>query len=183
MKDVRFYIEYYSPQDKRKDKRSGNVVAVFPNDPANPGRVNALSAIFYQPNSATSYSEVDWEWLRTNCKRVSEAEARAEGHSLLFERLDAWMRGIEQCERLEKLVQVTPDCVGVRFRNAQAEDGFFCTTCVRTYDIGGYADAPETVKTQFTPLRRNSGLSFMRRCDQCGAWLDTYDTPAAHIAL
>lgn len=90
MKGYRFYLEYNSKQDKRKGKDQGNVLA-FPID--SPWWVNGgymhdcLSAVLFIPDSPVCWSSCSWEFLRENCKRISEKQARIIHHAL-FEYLD-----------------------------------------------------------------------------------------------
>lgn len=90
MKDYRFYIEYSTPRNKRKNHNGINCIAVYTDkDAANPGHYMALSAVLAHPEPNTSalcWGEVSYEYLISNCKRVSEQQARLI-HPHLFERL------------------------------------------------------------------------------------------------
>ena len=89
MKGYTFYLEYETPADKRKGKDSGNVCAVFGDwfySHGHPMR-ECISAVYFHRNSATCGSSASAEYLRKNCKRISEAKAR-QIHPRLFAQLD-----------------------------------------------------------------------------------------------
>lgn len=91
MKDVRFYKEYDSKSDKRRDNGNGNVLAVFPeNSFISQGEylVEGIGAVYYQPDSPVCSTSVSWKYLREQTKRISEAKAR-EIHPELFKYLDS----------------------------------------------------------------------------------------------
>ena len=89
MKDWRFYEEF---EHKRKGVSAGNVVAVYlptwTESLMLTKCVEALSALFFRPNSPVSFGGVSLGHLQEKCKRVSETRAR-EVHPALFERLDS----------------------------------------------------------------------------------------------
>lgn len=92
MKGYRFYKEYNSPQDKRKDKPTGNVFAALTDAKYTHIRDGALfregfGAIYFEPNSPCVFASAQVDWLRDRCKRISEAEAR-QIHPRLFERIE-----------------------------------------------------------------------------------------------
>ena len=88
MKGYRFYEEFVN---KRKGISAGNVVAVSTDvEPLSRDRVacvEGFEGIFDAPNSPVNWGGVGLDYLRFNCKRVSEARARTV-HPALFERLD-----------------------------------------------------------------------------------------------
>jgi hypothetical protein len=86
MKNVRFYLEYQSPQDKRKNKNSGNCVAVLTDYPSNLGNVSTICSVMSVPNSSCMFCEVSINHIQKSCKRVSEDVARII-HPNLFYRL------------------------------------------------------------------------------------------------
>ena len=93
MKDFTFYLEHNSPQDKRKGKNTGNVLAAegkaYINRATGKAVVNALSAVTIgTPNTVMlNWGEVSPEYLRQNCTRIGEKKAR-EHHPNLFVRLE-----------------------------------------------------------------------------------------------
>ena len=71
MKEFRFYEEFWN---KRKDVSKGNVFAVMRDDVGmNHSATLAIGPVFYPPNSPVAPTAVCKEYLRKNCKRVSEA--------------------------------------------------------------------------------------------------------------
>jgi len=92
MKGIRFYEEY---NDKRKGISNGNVVAVIPEnrwiiehaDGSTDLIYDAISAVFYRPNSDVCRTGVSQGYLWDSCKRISESKAR-EIHPALFQYLD-----------------------------------------------------------------------------------------------
>lgn len=91
MKGYRFYKEYDSPQDKRKDKPNGNVFAT--DEYQSPFRsewgwnISGYGSVYPEPDSPCVYTSASMDWLRTCCKRISEHEAR-EIHPNLFKRIE-----------------------------------------------------------------------------------------------
>lgn len=92
MKGFKFYLEYDDEKEKRKATRknlgdhSGNVVAVF-GEFDHVAVKDCLGAVFFVGNSDVACSTVSYDYLRENCKRISEKQAR-EIHPKLFARLD-----------------------------------------------------------------------------------------------
>jgi hypothetical protein len=88
MKDIRFYEEFC---DKSKHTSMGTVVAVLLDVPCylNNGHAcyEAVVGVFNRPNSPVCCGGVALDYLREQCKRISEAEARAI-HPALFAVLD-----------------------------------------------------------------------------------------------
>ena len=92
MRGVRFYEEF---DNKRKGISNGNVVAVIPEnrwikeyaDGSTDLIYDAISAVFYHPDSDVCGTGVSQGYLRASCKRVSESKAR-KIHPRLFEVLD-----------------------------------------------------------------------------------------------
>ena len=92
MKGYRFYKEYNSPREKHNDEGNGNVTAIYLENgvyysPGVGACYEAATGIFPHPNSDVCSSSVSLEWLRTNCKRISEEEARTI-HPALFAYLE-----------------------------------------------------------------------------------------------
>lgn len=95
MKGIRFYEEL-EHKNRKAEKSKGTVVAVFYENGSFQTQVapnkwewayEALAGLYDEPNSIVCSSSVPWIYLRTQCRRISEARAR-EIHPLLFERLD-----------------------------------------------------------------------------------------------
>lgn len=95
MKGFRFYEELRNKN--RKDEESvGTVVALYTGEGIETSEIvsmfrrqpEACVAVFSHPNSAVCWSGVSWEYLRDDCRRISEAEARAI-HPALFKELDS----------------------------------------------------------------------------------------------
>ncbi len=92
MVGIRFYLEFESPQHKRRGEHSGNVLAALVcnglerciNEPAYDG----IGAVYPWPNSGVGSCVARLDYLRTHCKRISEARAR-EIHPALFDYLEA----------------------------------------------------------------------------------------------
>lgn len=90
MKGYRFYKEYDSPVDKRKDKPNGNVFATWGEPYIGQEHelfIEGYGAVFYDPNSPCSFTSAQLAWVRDYCKRISEREAR-EIHPNLFRRIE-----------------------------------------------------------------------------------------------
>jgi len=89
MKHVRFYEEF---QNKRRGLRAGNVFAAFTGntflaDCGGAGREQCIEgggAVFNYPNSPVAGTSASLNFLRRNCKRVSESRAR-QVHPRLFQ--------------------------------------------------------------------------------------------------
>ena len=88
MNGVRFYLEF---SDSSKRQSGGTVVAalVINGSYWSSGKLcyEAIAALFDRPNSPVAGTGVALDYLRQNCKRISEARARII-HPALFERLD-----------------------------------------------------------------------------------------------
>jgi len=90
MKGITFYLEYDTTNDKRKNKHNGNCLAVFKDNKwlsDNGWRVEAVSSVYYHPNSDVASTSVSYEYLAKRCKRISETKAR-EIHPRLFTYLE-----------------------------------------------------------------------------------------------
>lgn len=86
MKGIRFYEEF---ANKRRGVSAGNVVAIYTEDAyMHQPTLWGLASVYAHPNSVVAGTGVGRDWLRGNCKRVSERQARII-HPALFERLDA----------------------------------------------------------------------------------------------
>ena len=84
MKDITFYQEF---ENRSRTKPTGNVLAVIRDSRCPDGSMEAIGALFDRPDSPVASTAVSLEYLRTQCKRVSEAKAR-QVHPAMFERLD-----------------------------------------------------------------------------------------------
>lgn len=80
MKNIRFYLEYNSPKDKRENHNNGNVIAIYPKNKTAIG-VESLKAYL---NYGVVAGFASPNYLRTKCKRISEDIARII-HPKLFE--------------------------------------------------------------------------------------------------
>lgn len=101
MKEIRFYLEYPSPQEKNRRptkmrKHSGNVVAVWIDEHQRFANtfiidheymIEAMVGVYDWPDSAVCSGSVSRDYLRTQCVRIREAQTR-EIHPALFWRLD-----------------------------------------------------------------------------------------------
>lgn len=89
MKGYRFYKEYNSPADKRKDKPNGNVFATCGDKYVSRGAIyqEGFGAIYFDPNSPCCFTAAHLDWIRCSCKRISEREAR-KIHPNLFKRIE-----------------------------------------------------------------------------------------------
>lgn len=89
MDGIRFYAEYPDAHTRRQRGIASNVVAMLtgPEHRCSDGSQEALCAVFDWPNAPVNLSAVSFEYLRTRCKRISEAEAR-KIHPEMFKRLD-----------------------------------------------------------------------------------------------
>lgn len=105
MKGFRFYAEYPDNKSKRKGTRkklgphSGNVVAISIAAESNRGSTGpeGYSSVYDYANAPVNWGAVSREYLRDNCRRISEAQAR-EIHPQLFGRL----KYDEECEEARK---------------------------------------------------------------------------------
>ena len=98
MKGYYFYLEYPTNKDKRAGTRknpgnhSGTVLAVY-TDPEyswSNGKditTECIGVVQDIPNSDVCTSACSWGYLRENCKRISEAQARTI-HPKLFQYLE-----------------------------------------------------------------------------------------------
>lgn len=93
-----FYLEYPDAQAKKKssirrkeyNQHTGNVIAVMRDSLYYSGRLpvqSCYAAVFWTPDSPVCVDSVSFEYLRKNCKRISEALARTV-HPQLFIRLE-----------------------------------------------------------------------------------------------
>ncbi len=93
MTGIRFYLEFDSPQHKRRGEHSGNVLAAYVCNGWYLSRgepmIEGASAVYDWPNSAVCGGSASRGYLRTHCKRISEARAR-EIHPALFAYLEAY---------------------------------------------------------------------------------------------
>ena len=100
MKGYRFYLEFNTQRDKRKGTRknpgnhSGNCIAVPLDERENPywipGKeitMDCFGAVYFRENSDCAGSTCHIDYLRENCKRISEAQARTI-HPKLFQYLE-----------------------------------------------------------------------------------------------
>ncbi len=88
MTGYRFYLEHKSKAKKRKNEHMGTVIAIDTNILDKYHVYEGLTAVFDTPNSDVCWSGASREYLRANCKRISEEKARAI-HPALFKRLDS----------------------------------------------------------------------------------------------
>ncbi len=92
MKGFQFYLQHESKAAKRRNEHDGNVVAVYTDLPAyHSGSAwcrESVAGVYDERNSPVCGTGVGIEFLRTQCKRISEAQARRI-HPLLFSYLDA----------------------------------------------------------------------------------------------
>lgn len=104
MLGYRFYLESDSPQQKRRDEHSGNVIAIMlykngrgrwevVRDQAG-GELLSFHAVYFHADSAVCSGQVSWDYLRENCRRIPEAMAR-EIHPAMFTH-------IAYCEKIER---------------------------------------------------------------------------------
>jgi len=99
MKGFIFYLEYPTNKDKRAGTRknpgnhSGNVLAIILNEEKRPYWIagtmqqECIAAIFSHANSDVCKTSCHVRYLRKNCKRISEAQARTI-HPKLFQYLE-----------------------------------------------------------------------------------------------
>lgn len=95
MKGYTFYLEYPQTKDKRQGTRknlgnhSGNVLAAYGNwyGTNNGCKKECIGGLMFSPNSVVCGTSVHSDYLRTNCKRIGEAQARTI-HPNLFSYLD-----------------------------------------------------------------------------------------------
>jgi len=96
MKGVRFYLEYENKTEKNKGTRkklgrhTGNVLAVFfESSWIRHGELifEAIGAVYFHLNSGVCCSATSASYLKENCKRISELQARGI-HENLFVYLD-----------------------------------------------------------------------------------------------
>lgn len=99
MKEFIFYLEYPTNKDKRAGTRknpgnhSGNCIAVPLDERKNPYwipgtmKMDCYGAVFFRENSDCAGSTCHIDYLRENCKRISEAQARLI-HPKLFNYLE-----------------------------------------------------------------------------------------------
>jgi hypothetical protein len=100
MKNFRFYLEHETAALKRAGTHSGNVFAALIYDDHKVGvsrgryigaaghvMVEGIGALTNEANASVCGTSASADWLRWNCKRISEGKAR-EIHPRLFVRLD-----------------------------------------------------------------------------------------------
>ena len=88
MVGVRFYLEYGSKNHKKANKDTGNIIAVAV-DTLNQGMYySAISALYNHPNSQVASTNIHYNFIRKQTKRISEAKARVI-HPNLFAYIDA----------------------------------------------------------------------------------------------
>ena len=98
MKGYRFYLVYDDPREARKATRknpgnhTGNVIAIFTENRPFYSRGDFLrecfAPVFFQTDSPVAGDSASLDYLRENCKNVSEGLAR-QIHPKMFERLDS----------------------------------------------------------------------------------------------
>ncbi len=89
MKGIRFYEELDN-KNRVSETSQGNVLAVLYENGffTKAGyMLECISATFYYPDSDVSSGSAHIDYIRKNCRRISEAKAR-EIHPRLFTRLD-----------------------------------------------------------------------------------------------
>ena len=94
MKGIRFFEEL-EHKNRKAEQSQGNVIAMligsgFWRQYASGDRsyhYECVGAVFYHPNSQCAGTSAQDEYLRGDCRRISEARAR-EIHPALFEYLD-----------------------------------------------------------------------------------------------
>ena len=104
MKGIRFYLEFETPQRKRKGENTGNVIAAHITQAGaflgfHSGEsylIECITALHAAPNSVVCSSLVIIEYLSDSCKRISEAKAR-EIHPALFDALRPRCEGVKEC--------------------------------------------------------------------------------------
>lgn len=90
MKDFRFYLEFETPQMKRKRKNKGTVLAVAYKNYWKTGKdylIEAVGGVQNTPNSPVCTTSTDYGYLRDCCLRIPECIARII-HPNLFYVLD-----------------------------------------------------------------------------------------------
>ena len=93
MNGFHFYAEYEDSKAKRNKAMPGNVVAVSTDkghsfyDMHDNFMLEAFTAVYDRANSPVCVGSVSPDYLRENCKRVSEKRAR-EIHPEMFRTLD-----------------------------------------------------------------------------------------------
>lgn len=109
MKGVRFYLEYKTPTEKNKGTRAnpgnhmGTVVAAFVDNglyKCGQGEhcYDAVGGLHSYENSPVVSTSASLDYLKENCLRISEEQAR-EIHPRLFEVLDAFPQPTKSCGR------------------------------------------------------------------------------------
>lgn len=76
MKNIKFYQEYDGAKRNKGARPTGNCIGVLVDLPANPGKVASFAAVYDMPNCDTNFGEVSTDYIRLNCKRVSEQQAK-----------------------------------------------------------------------------------------------------------
>ena len=90
MKGYRFYEEFESNAKKRARRGKESVIALILDDRNRPlwngSTYDCIGAVHDLPNSGVATTGVQPEYLRKNCRRITEAEARK-----IHPRLMAWL--------------------------------------------------------------------------------------------
>lgn len=87
MKGYRFYSDFRNTVDKRKNVHRGSVIALLLGTNGRPlwsGSIaDCIAGVYDWPDSGVATTGVSGDYLRTRCKRITEAKAR-EIHPALF---------------------------------------------------------------------------------------------------
>ena len=75
MKGVRFYFDYGTASAKRKGGDAPNALAVLVANGRERNGWGVCAGLTDEPNSPVVGTSASYDYLRTACKRVSEAEA------------------------------------------------------------------------------------------------------------
>jgi hypothetical protein len=90
MKNTRFYLEFGTKANKKKNQNTGNVIAIFtdvkPYDINGSVMMQGVKATTSIPDSEVEPNGISQEYLRDTCKLISEDIARII-HPKLFESL------------------------------------------------------------------------------------------------
>lgn len=93
MKGLRFYSDFRNTVDRRKNVHRGSMIALLLDDKDRPlynvsGTADCIAGVYDWPDSGVATTGYSGGYLRTRCKRITEAKAR-EIHPALFIILDA----------------------------------------------------------------------------------------------